>query len=184
MNSTRWATLIAGVAVGAAACGAGGAGTAAPANVANINAAAAVSAASGNVAIKTRHVSPYGTILTASNGRTLYLFTDDHKGSSSCNGACATEWPPVLVSKGGKVSGVSGLGTIKRSNGQLQAALRGHALYRFSGDTAAGQVKGQGVEGDWFVATPSGASHAKPAAPKPKPTATKSSPPAGGGYGY
>ncbi|HEX3705965.1 MAG TPA: hypothetical protein VHV76_04980 [Mycobacteriales bacterium] len=145
-------------------------------------AATAVSAhpaSSGKVVVKTRHVSPYGTILTTSSGRSLYLFTDDTKGHSTCTGACATEWPPVIVPHGDKVAGVSGLGTIKRGS-KRQAALHGKPLYRFSGDTAAGKVNGQGDDGDWFVATPGGASHVA----KPSPTPTKSTPPAGGGYGY
>jgi predicted lipoprotein with Yx(FWY)xxD motif len=170
--------------VGAAACGAGGAGTAAVSHVNSngIDTAAAVSAASGKVVVKTRKVSPYGTILTTSSGRSLYVFTEDAKGKSDCSGACATEWPPLIVPKGDSVSGVAGLGTIKRSDGSRQAALRGHALYRFAGDSGAGQVKGQGVESDWFVATPNGSSHVKPVTAKPTPT--KSSPPSGGGYGY
>lgn len=131
------------------------------------------------VKIKTRHQSPYGTVLTTSSGRTLYFYTRDTNKHSHCNGSCATEWPPVIVPKGHKVSGVAGLGTIKRSNGKRQAALRGKALYRYAGDTAAGQVRGQAVEGTWYVATPHGASHAT-AAPKP----ARSSPPSGGGYGY
>jgi predicted lipoprotein with Yx(FWY)xxD motif len=184
VNTTRWATLVAGLAVGAAACGAGGAGSAAAAHVNSnsIDAAAAASAASGKVLVKTRKASPYGTILTTSAGKTLYIFTEDGKGKSVCNGSCAAEWPPLTAPKGDSVSGVAGLGTIKRSDGSRQVALRGQALYRFVGDTAAGQVKGQGDEGDWFVATPSGASHAKPVTAKPTPT--KSSPPSGGGYGY
>ena len=179
MNTLRWATGIAGLAIGAAACGAGGAGTAG-ASINNLQAAAdAASAASGHVVVKTRHVSPYGTILTTSSGRSLYLFTDDPKGKSVCTGECAKEWPPLIVPKGDTVTGVAGLGTIKRGS-RLQAALHGHALYRYSGDTAAAEVDGQGDDGDWFVETPSGPSHAK--APTPKPT--KSSPPSGGGYGY
>jgi predicted lipoprotein with Yx(FWY)xxD motif len=182
MNTTRWATLVAGLAVGAAACGAGGAGTAVPAHVNSNSVDAAASAASGKVVVKTRKVSPYGTILTTSAGKTLYIFTEDGKGKSACTGGCATEWPPLVAPKGDAVSGVAGLGTIKRSDGSRQVALRGQALYRFAGDSGAGQVKGQGEDGDWFVATPSGASHAKPVTAKPTPT--KSSPPSGGGYGY
>ena len=167
MNPPRWAAAVAGLAVVSAST----------ATVVILDSGSA--AASGKVVVKTRSVSPYGTILTTSHGRSLYLFTPDHKGSSSCTGACASEWPPLIVPKGDSIGGVSGLGTIKRG-GQRQAALNGHALYRFAGDTGAGQVKGQGVLGDWFVATPSGASHATST---PTPTPTKSSPPSGG-YGY
>lgn len=168
MNSPRWAAAIAGFAVVGAST----------ATVVIVDAATA--AASGKVVVKTRTVSPYGKILTTSSGRTLYIFTPDSKGHSVCTGGCATEWPPLIVPKGDTLSGVSGLGTIKRGH-QRQAALHGQALYRYAGDSAAGQVNGQGVEGTWFVETPKGPSHASPT---PTPTATKSSPPSGGGYGY
>jgi predicted lipoprotein with Yx(FWY)xxD motif len=149
-------------------------------------AATAVSAhpsSAAKLVVKTRQVSPYGTILTTSSGRSLYLFSEDSKGHSSCNSGCDSTWPPLIVPKGDKISGVSGLDTIKRGS-KRQAALNGHALYSYVGDTAAGQVKGQKVEGDWFVATPSGASHASPSKPKPSPSPSKTSPLGGGGYGY
>lgn len=160
------------IAAGAAVVAAAGVGVA----------ATSVSAhpASHTVTVKTRQVSPYGTILTTSSGRTLYLYSKDTKGHSHCtDGECTAEWPALIVPKGDKITGVSGLGTIKRGS-KRQAALHGKPLYRFAGDTGAGQVKGQGEDGDWFVATPNGASHT--AKPSPKPT--KSSPPSGGGYGY
>ena len=96
-------------------------------------AASSVSAhpSSHAVHVKTRHVTTYGTILTTSNGRTLYLYTADTKGHSHCSGSCAVEWPPLIVPKGAKVSGVSGLGTIKRGH-KRQAALHGKPLYRFA----------------------------------------------------
>lgn len=171
MKPTRWAALAAGLVI---------TGTTA-ATVVTLESTAA---AAGNVTVKTAKVSPYGTVLTTSNGRTLYVYSHDPKGKSVCNGTCATEWPPLTVAKGHKATGVSGLSTIRRSDGRLQVAFDGHALYRFAGDTAAGQVRGQKVDGDWFVETTSGPSHASPAKPKPTPTATKSSPPSGGGYGY
>jgi predicted lipoprotein with Yx(FWY)xxD motif len=171
MNKTRWTAVAAGLVI---------AGTSA-ATVISLESAAS---AAGSVTVKTRTVSPYGKILTTNTGRTLYVFSEDPKGKSACTGTCAAVWPPLTVPKGQHVSGVSGLGTIKRSDGKLQVALNGHALYRYSGDTAAGQVKGQKVDGDWFVETTSGPSHLTPSTPKPTPTATKSSPPSGGGYGY
>ena len=182
MRSARWAAVVGGLAVASAACGAGGAGTVAPDRVANLGAAVSSASSARVVVVKTRKVSPYGTILTTSAGRTLYVYTVDPKGASRCNGVCAQEWPPLMVPKGDKVSGVKGLDTVKRSNGSRQVALHHQPLYTFRGDSAAGQVKGQGDDGDWYVETPSGPNKTKPSASKP--TASKSSPPAGGGYGY
>ncbi|HVW79981.1 MAG TPA: hypothetical protein VHB69_03455 [Mycobacteriales bacterium] len=169
MKPTRWAALTAGLVI---------TGTSA----ATVIAVGSSAAAAGNVTVKTRAISPYGKVLTTSAGRTLYVFSRDPAGKSVCNGECAKVFPPLVVAKGHKASGVPGLGTIRRSDGRLQVALDGHPLYRYAEDTAAGQVKGQDVDGDWFVETTSGPSHASPAAPRPTPT--KSSPPSGGGYGY
>ena len=64
-------------------------------------------------------------------------------------------------------------GTIKRTNGQLQATYNGRPLYLFAGDTKAGQVNGNGVNtsgGLWYAETPTGAkltAAQAPAAPSP-----------------
>jgi predicted lipoprotein with Yx(FWY)xxD motif len=84
------------------------------------------------------------TVLTSSKGFTLYSFAPDTSTTSKCNGTCAQNWPPVT----GPVtaSGVTGtLGTIKRSDGSVQATFDGHPLYTFVGDTAPGQAKGNGL---------------------------------------
>jgi predicted lipoprotein with Yx(FWY)xxD motif len=41
--------------------------------------------------------SPLGRILVDARGRTLYLFEKDKRGRSSCSGACAAYWPPLLT---------------------------------------------------------------------------------------
>jgi predicted lipoprotein with Yx(FWY)xxD motif len=140
----------------------------------------AASSTTHEVVVKTRHVRPYGTILTTSSGRSLYLYSRDSKGKSRCNGSCASIWHPLIVPRGDKVVGVRGLDTITRRDGKRQAALRGKALYVYSGDAGPGDVSGQGEEGKWYVATPHGASHAS-ASPSPSPS---SSSPLPGGYGY
>jgi predicted lipoprotein with Yx(FWY)xxD motif len=100
--------------------------------------------------------------LTDSAGRTLYLWTADKGMTSTCNGACATAWPP-LTAKGTPTSGpgvtASNLGTTNRSDGSKQVTYAGHPLYYFSGDTGAGQTNGEGSNGfgsPWFVVAPSG----------------------------
>ena len=84
------------------------------------------------------------TVLTNSKGFTLYSFAPDTPTTSKCNGTCAQNWPPVT----GPVTaaGVTGtFGTIKRSDGSVQATFDGHPLYTFVGDTAPGQAKGNGL---------------------------------------
>jgi predicted lipoprotein with Yx(FWY)xxD motif len=115
------------------------------------------------------------TVLTSSKGFTLYSFAPDTSTKSNCNGTCAQNWPPV---KGpATASGVKGtFGTIKRSDGSVQATFDGHPLYTFVGDTAPGQAKGNGLNaagGLWHEITTSGSA---------APVSTSS--PGGGGNGY
>jgi predicted lipoprotein with Yx(FWY)xxD motif len=98
------------------------------------------------------------TVLTNSKGFTLYSFAPDTSTTSKCNGTCAQNWPPVTGPVTG--SGVTGtFGTIKRSDGSVQATFDGHPLYTFAGDTAPGQAKGNGLNaagGLWHEITTSG----------------------------
>ncbi|MFF4160854.1 hypothetical protein [Streptomyces sp. NPDC001678] len=95
-------------------------------------------------------------------GFTLYRFDKDsaNPSKSTCNGDCASTWPPVVVAPGGKVflDGVDKpkVGTVKRDDGSLQVTIGGWPVYRFSKDTKPGETKGQGVGGTWFGVTPDG----------------------------
>jgi predicted lipoprotein with Yx(FWY)xxD motif len=95
-----------------------------------------------------------GKILADGQGRALYLFTADKSSTSTCTGACAAAWPPVTASAmpmaGGGVS-QSMLGTTKRADGTEQLTYNGHPLYYFSGDQAAGDTNGQGLNSKWYV---------------------------------
>jgi predicted lipoprotein with Yx(FWY)xxD motif len=84
-------------------------------------------------------------VLTNAKGFTLYWFAPDTPTTSKCTGSCAAYWPPV---KGPATAapGVAGrLGTIKRSDGSLQATYNGHPLYVYVGDTAPGQAHGNNL---------------------------------------
>ena len=125
------------------------------------------------------HKTKLGKVLVASNGRTLYLYTPDPKGKSVCTGGCASAWPPLLTK--GKPRAGSGvkqrlLGTIKRG-GKRQVTYSGHPLYRYSGDSRAGQVNGEDVGGIWFVVNSAG----KEVEPKQSGGTTTGG--GGGGYG-
>ena len=101
-----------------------------------------------------------GQTLTGEDGKTLYIFTKDTKGSgkSVCNGDCATNWPPLLVDELDEVkpdSAATGtLALITRDDGKTQLSYNGMPLYYFAADKAAGDTAGQGVGGVWFVANP------------------------------
>lgn len=112
-----------------------------------------------------------GTVLTE-DGRTLYTFDPDTATSSACSGGCASVWPPV-IGTAVLASGLPGgdFGHLTRSDGSRQVTYRGHPVYEFSGDTKAGDTKGDGVDGTWHVAV-------VPASGAP------SSPVSSGGGGY
>ncbi|HET6506796.1 MAG TPA: hypothetical protein VFG42_08400 [Baekduia sp.] len=100
--------------------------------------------------------------LVDARGRTLYLFEADTTSKSTCNGACASAWPPVTTSGTPKAvhgAKASMLKTSKRSNGATQVTYDGHPLYRYIGDTAPGQTNGQGLDAFgafWYMVNPGG----------------------------
>jgi len=132
-----------------------------------------IAAAAGS--LKTAKIGG-ATVLTSAKGFTLYSFAPDTPTTSKCNGTCAQNWPPVKGAA--SASGVKGtFGTIKRSDGSVQATFDGHPLYRFVGDTAPGQNKGNGLNaagGLWHEITTSGSATAGGSTPGS----------GGGGYGY
>ena len=108
--------------------------------------AAAAASRSGSI-VKLRQ-SSLGRILVDSHGRTLYLWAHDKHHKSACYGACAAYWPALVTH--GKPKAVGGarqalLSTTRRRDGRLQVVYHGHPLYRFSGDTKAGQTSGEGL---------------------------------------
>lgn len=114
------------------------------------------------------------TILVNLRGLSLYSLSVERHGKFICtNAACLSLWKPLLVPKGTKPTGVTGLGTVKRPTGKIQVTYRGAPLYRFVKDLKRGDIKGNGFKdvGTWRVVTVSG----KAAATTP--------PPSSGGYG-
>ena len=96
------------------------------------------------VAIKTDG----GKIIAAGkNNMTLYTFRKDAANASNCYGDCATAWPPFKAAASDKPSGA--LSIIKRKDGSRQWALNGQPLYFWAGDSAKGDVTGDGVGGVW-----------------------------------
>ena len=119
------------------------------------------STAGGAAAVRTAKTS-LGTVVVDGSGRTLYLFAKDTGPKSTCSGSCAAAWPPFTAAAKPATSGgvpASGLTLVKRTDGKRQVAIDGHPLYRFEGDTSAGQLNGQAVDAfgaKWYVVTPAG----------------------------
>jgi predicted lipoprotein with Yx(FWY)xxD motif len=100
----------------------------------------------GSATVGVRSTS-LGRILVDGRGHTLYLFEKDKRGSS-CYGACAAYWPPLLSSTkphAARGARTSLLGLSKRMNGKRQVTYAGHPLYSFVGDKRAGQTTGEGL---------------------------------------
>lgn len=92
-----------------------------------------------------------GGMNSSMSGYTLYVFDNDlGMSTSACNDSCATAWPPVLVTDG-EVDNIPGLSTITRADGSMQASYLGRPLYFYAGDTAAGDMNGQGVNDAWWT---------------------------------
>lgn len=103
-----------------------------------------------------------GQILVDESGMTVYLFMADSGTASTCYTSCAAIWPPVLTTgtpQAGAGAQASLLGTTTRTDGKVEVTYAGHPLYYFVSDKAAGDVKGQGINGFgglWWVLAPSG----------------------------
>jgi predicted lipoprotein with Yx(FWY)xxD motif len=140
-----------------AGCGSGGSGSTQQNNTQSK--AAAASGAASTVSLRKLNV---GNALVDSQGRTLYLFEADKGPMSTCNGACASLWPPDTTSgkpKAGPGVDPAKLGTTKRSDGTLEVTYNGHPLYRYAPDTKAGEDTGQGLNqfgAKWYVLAASG----------------------------
>ena len=167
MKIPRFALLaIAALALGIAAAGCGGSSSSSSAPAGDTNASSGSYGYGGGgsgstasaVTLKTAS-SPLGTILVDQDGKTLYLFEVDSQNKSNCSGGCLNLWPPI--DSNGKASAGSGVtaALIGTATGSSQVTYAGHPLYWFSGDTAAGDTNGEGLDdfgGEWYAVSPAG----------------------------
>ncbi|HEX3791090.1 MAG TPA: hypothetical protein VHW44_24725 [Pseudonocardiaceae bacterium] len=146
------AALVAACGSGTSASSAGAASTTPPAG-----------APAGSAVTVEAHSGDLGMFLTDQNGKSLYLFASDTSTTSTCSGSCASVWPPLTTTgpttaSGGAIGGE--LGMIVRPDGTKQVTYAGHPLYYFAEDGAAGQTKGEGINGFgalWWLVQPGGA---------------------------
>ncbi|HET7119998.1 MAG TPA: hypothetical protein VFI17_01960 [Solirubrobacterales bacterium] len=103
-----------------------------------------------------------GMILVDSEGMTVYDFHKDKGTTSSCYGACAEGWPPVLTEgepQVGNGASAGKLGTTERKDGTTQVTYAGHPLYLFAGDQKPGEANGNDVSAfgaQWYALKGSG----------------------------
>jgi len=145
--------------------------------------AAGAAPKAGTATVKTA-TGKFGTVLVAGNGHTLYRYTPDKKGKSTCTGACLQYWPKLMVKAGTKPTAAGGaesslLGTIKAGRGMAQVTYAGYPLYLYVADKSAGQINGEGSFKSWYVVNTHGA--LVKAATKTTSSSTSSSD--GGGWG-
>ena len=131
-RAARALVIAAGIAATAAACGgiSSGGGTQ----------SVGTSSGGGSTVTLTSHSGPDGQYMTDRKGRTVYIFSQDTSTTSTCSGDCSKEWPAVM-------------------SGGSQLTFKSHPVYYFTGDTSAGDMKGEGLNdfgGLWTAVTPTG----------------------------
>jgi predicted lipoprotein with Yx(FWY)xxD motif len=113
--------------------------------------------AAGDVTVATAE-SDLGTILVDGEGMTLYLFVPDAQGETTCTGDCLSAWPALIgPASAGEGADEAMLATTPRpEDGAEQVTYNDWPLYYFGGDTAPGDVNGQGVGENWYVVDATG----------------------------
>ena len=117
-------------------------------------------AGSDTTQLKAVTIAKMGKVVQDQNGFTLYRFDKDtvNPSTTACVDKCAKVWPPATTNGNPVLEGVDAslVGTLTRPDGSTQITLKGWPLYRYVGDTKAGQWKGQNVGATWFVVAPNG----------------------------
>ncbi len=126
-------------------------------------AASSESGGGGEAAIVSASTVPkLGKVIVDSKGFTLYDFHKDKGGVSSCYGACAGVWPPLLTEgkpQVGEGAMAAQLGTTKRKDGTVQVTYAGLPLYTYTADQKPGDANGNDFSSfgaEWYALQPSG----------------------------
>jgi predicted lipoprotein with Yx(FWY)xxD motif len=153
IGAVRRVPAIAAAFMALAVVACGGTGASSTPSASPSQAAATVQTASKSVGGKKE------SVLVGTKGLTLYYYTPDKAGSVTCTGQCLVNWPPLVLGSGVTTPtgarGVTGkLATVASPGGRTQVTYNGWPLYYFVKDKDGEDVYGQGVGGNWFVATP------------------------------
>jgi predicted lipoprotein with Yx(FWY)xxD motif len=124
----------------------------------------AMESAAKPVKVSSAKVSGLGEVLVDGEGKTLYVFAPDEGREVTCEGSCATVWPPLKLQAGQKAKAAgkveaSLLGSAPDPEGGEVVTYAGWPLYAFVSDSEPGQAAGQAIDlngGYWYVITPQG----------------------------
>ena len=101
-----------------------------------------------------------GSVLSGPSGDTVYTLISAQGTPIPCTGQCLSAWPPVAATATSSPQAGSGVSaTLTVDTSVMQVTADGAPLYYFSGDSAAGQVNGQGIKsfgGIWYAVQASG----------------------------
>jgi predicted lipoprotein with Yx(FWY)xxD motif len=159
IGNARGRALVPAVVAVAIAVGGSGISQAAPAGSARVGAMPVAAKAK-----LTLRRSEYGKVIFDAHRRVLYLFAADRGRSSTCYGACAKAWPPLLTKRAptaGPGLEPSLLGTTRRRDGSLQVTYGGHPLYYFEEDMRS-KIMCQHADmhgGFWYVVNADGSAN-------------------------
>jgi predicted lipoprotein with Yx(FWY)xxD motif len=151
--STRPRRLVLGaaVAIGTAVMTACGGTTPQPAS----SSQSSGGGSSGGVTVAAAQTS-HGMLLAGPTGNTLYTLTSASGTPLPCSGACLSEWPPLTGTAPVAGSGVTASFSVGTGS---QVTVNGDPLYYYVGDTAPGDVNGQGItmgNGTWHAVQSNG----------------------------
>jgi predicted lipoprotein with Yx(FWY)xxD motif len=109
------------------------------------------------LSVNTNSKAGIGTYLVDGNGHTLYWTTLDSVGQSNVTGTILANWPIFYVANIVSASPLvaSDFGSITRADGNKQTTYKGRPIYYYINDQAAGDTRGQGINGVWFAVDPS-----------------------------
>jgi predicted lipoprotein with Yx(FWY)xxD motif len=121
-------------------------------------------------------------VLVNGQGRTLYLFMPEKGAKVKCTGSCASLWPPVKSSSGTpSASGGAHAGMLSKvadpAGGSI-VTYAGWPLHTYASDSGPGSASGQGIDGQWYVVSPTGTPITKKAS-----SSSSGGSSSGGGYG-
>jgi predicted lipoprotein with Yx(FWY)xxD motif len=169
-RTTLLGVTAAAATLGLAACGSSGSGSGSAGSgpsSSSSQGAAAAGAANPAITVAAASVPGVGMVLVNGDGKTLYMLTSEKGGALTCtdDNGCTKVWPDTELPSGttspiaGNGIQASMLSTVKGPSGALYITYAGWPLYTYSGDTAPGQTRGQGIVsfgGTWEALTPAG----------------------------
>jgi predicted lipoprotein with Yx(FWY)xxD motif len=129
------------------------------ATTASSSSSSAATSSAATVALAT-NATVGSQVLVDAKGKSVYLYVPDGTSTTSLVPAgIKANWPAVTVASSataGTGLDAAKLTTAAQPDGTMQVLYNGHLLYNFAGDTAAGDAKGQGLGGIWYLLSATG----------------------------